>query len=327
MQFETRPLPIPFGQTNEARIYGPYPYSIPKSLPYDWNRLYNEKEILEKGLADCVTYLQVLRKKQAQNARILSMEPPVTEKKRKRAQQTKRHLKKEIKNRQRDEKAFLNNLQACKANILLADLTVYHATNASFHTLDAASTPTLYAPTLYSHSGSEAADLSSWNDWADETVVSPFQRQSSRPFLVDDVAPDADAEDLRRDSAMSKDPKRPATLSRHAKELQESLPVPPNTAQSQIPHSSVLSPAATVFKPTFTLTSLHEDYLRSESNRLSMSSVMDTERVDLLQKRRFTDADIGQRFQRLSIDSRSGLQHLPQEDIGTQMSRQRTNSL
>jgi hypothetical protein len=93
----------------------------PVNLDIDLPRLQHEREFLENGLANCVTYLHALRKKQARNERRLSTDPSLPRKKRKKIQQNKRELEKEIKHQERDEQAFLNNLQACKTNIYVAE--------------------------------------------------------------------------------------------------------------------------------------------------------------------------------------------------------------
>ncbi|KAF2631219.1 hypothetical protein BU25DRAFT_226215 [Macroventuria anomochaeta] len=230
MQFEPRPLPYQYGQLSEAASYSPNNHNISISLQYDLIRLHQEKNILSKGLADCVTYLKALREKQAKNGRQLNMEPPVPQKKRKKLQQTNRHLDSEIRNRERNEWVFLNNLQACETNIFLANMKAYHLANASIHASEST-----YTPTLCSYSGSETTELT-WDGWTDEAVVSPFQQKGSNPF-VDDLASDACAEDHRRDSAILKDAKCPTPLSRDAVELSNALPVLPNTAQSQFRRS------------------------------------------------------------------------------------------
>jgi hypothetical protein len=332
MYFETHPLPYQFGQLNGAPPYNLYNHYIVSSLFQVLTRLHNEKQILEKGLANCVTYLQVLCKNQAQNARVLNMEPPAPRKKRKRAQQIKRHLENEIKNRHRDEKALLNNIQACNINILVAEVRACYTINISLDTLDYGPTPALYIPIQCTYSGSETTDLS-WNGWTDESVVSPFQKRSSSALFADEVAPDGCAED-RRDSVMAKEVKRPTPLSQDAEELSNSLLVLPSTAQSQYPHLSILSPAAAIFEPTPTFTSQCEDRCRPKLDIPSMSNSMATKCMG------FTDADVGLIFQLLPIDARPDLQHLPsqtwcnttpqrslQKDMGIQMNRQRVNSL
>jgi hypothetical protein len=340
MHFEPRPLPTLHGQTPEAFLYSPYSSQIPFSLPYDLNRLYQEKNILSKGLADCVTYLKALREKQGKCVRQLNVQPSLPQKKRKRLQQTKRHLDKEIKNRSLAEQAYLNNLQACETNIYLANIKAYELSAASIHAQDSISIPTLYTPTLCSNSGSEATDLT-WDDWTDEAAVSPFQKKSSHPFVVDDLAPDAYTEPIRRDSAVAKDAKRPRPLCRDAVELPNSLPVPPNTAHSQYRRSSFLSPAAPDFKPTHSSVVQQNPHPPTSIKKLSISGAAAVNTIELLQKRRFSTAEIGPIMERFNVDAQSPPHHLPghqtwshtapqtcpQKVARPPMNRQRTNSL
>lgn len=339
MQFGTHPLPYDL-----TRLYGSPPYSLNGydgsiSVTYELIRLQQAKAILSKGLADCVTYLTVLREKQTRNAQQLSTEASAPQKRKKRWQQNKRHLDNEIRNRERDELAFLNNLQACEANIYLENVRAYHTALTYHQTTEVGSAPDLYTPTLCSYSGSEYTELT-WDGWHDETMVSPFQKRSSKPFSVDEVAPDAFPDEPRRDSVITKDVKCPPPLSRDTVESSNSLPVPPNTAASHFKYSSVLRSEATVFKAAAGPAAQLEDRCGSEFNRLSMSSSMVTSCIELLEKRRFTIADIEPILQRFSIDVGPYQQTLPRQsccpatpqrraqgESGAQMSRQRTSSL
>ncbi|KAF3043995.1 hypothetical protein E8E12_005250 [Didymella heteroderae] len=340
MQFEPHPLPTPYGQTPETLLYSPYSYQFPCSLHYTLNRLYHEKSILSKGLADCVTYLRALREKQAKCIRQLDVQPSLPQKKRKRLQQTKRHLDNEIKNRALAEQAYLINLQACETNLYLANMKAYELSTTTVHAQESTSTLTVYTPTLCSNSESEATDLT-WDGWTDEVVVSPFQKKSSNPFVVDDLAPDAYAEGLRRDSAITRDMKRPSLLCREAVELSNSLPVPPNTTHSQYRRSSFLSPAAPVLRPTYSSVVQQSTHSRISIKKLSISSSAAASTIELLQKRRFSTAEIVPIMERFNIVAQSPPHHLPghqtwghtapqtypQKDARPPMSRQRTNSL
>lgn len=340
MHLEPRALPVSHGQSPQALAYSLYSNQIPFSLPYDLNKLYQEKNILSKGLADCVTYLKVLREKQAKCTRQLDAQPSLSQKKRKRLQQTKRRLDIEIKNRSLAEKAYLNNLQACETNIYLANIKAYELSTASAYAQDYMSTPTSYTPTLYSNSGSEATDLT-WDGWTDEAAVSPFQKKSSYPFVVDDLAPDAYTEDPRRDSAIAKDVQRPPPLCRDAIELSNSLPVPPNTAHSQYRRSSFLSPAAPVFKPTYSSVVQRSCHPQLSTKKLSISNAAAASTIEILQKRRFSTAEIVPIMERFNIVAQSPPHYLPghqtwghtaphtypQMDHRPPMNRQRTNSL
>lgn len=287
MHFEARPLPASYSQPPEAFLYSPYSNQIPFSLPYDLNGLYQEKNILSKGLADCVTYLKALREKQAKCIRQLNVQSSLPRRKTKRLQQTKRHLDNEIKNRLLAEQAYLNNLQACETNIYLANIKAYELSAASIHAQDSISKPNLYTPTLCSNSGSEATDLT-WDGWTDEAAVSPFQKKSNHSFVVDDLAPDAYTEVIWRYSAIAKDFNRPSLLRRDAVELSNSLLVPPNPTHSQYRCSSFLSPAAPEFKPTYSSVVQQNSDLQTSIKRLSISSAAAASIIKLLQKRRFS---------------------------------------
>lgn len=329
MQFEISPLPYPHG----------YLHEIPITLPYDLIRLQQEKNILSKGLADCVTYLRALCEKQAKNTRQLNAEPSAPKAKRRKLQQAKRHLDNEIRNRRRDERAWLNNLQACETNIFLANMKAYHLTHAFLQASMPVFSPTLCTPTLYSYSGSETTDIT-WDGWTDEAVVAPVQKKGSDPFFVEDVDLDACTRDFRRNSAVTKDVKRPPPLSRYAGGLPNSIPAPPNTAQSRFRCSSILTPAAPVFEPASFSVDQHGDTSRSRFKTVSMSSLTAESTIELLQKRRFNTAETVPILQRFSIDARPSPQYLPnqtycnatpplsaQKDAAVvQVSRQRTNS-
>ncbi|KAH6614185.1 hypothetical protein C7974DRAFT_72398 [Boeremia exigua] len=341
MHVEAYQLPPQYGMMYDGLSYSPYNQEIPNTLPYDLIRLHQEKNVLSMGLADCVTYLKALREKRVKNACQLDNKTALPPRKRKKLQQIKRHLDSEIRDRERNEQGFFNNLQACETNIILANMKAYHLANASSVQSEITSTPTLYTPTLGSYSSSDATDLT-WNGWADETAVSPFQKESSNTYFMDDLAPDVCNESLRCDSAMAKDVRRPPPLSRDVVELPNSLPVPPNTAQSQIRRSSILSPEAAVFQPPNCSHVVRQDgCCMPEYQQRSMSSATAvTKAEELLQKRRCTAAEIYPVLQRISNAVQPSLQHLPgqmwcnstpqtkpQKDAAVQMNRQRTNSL
>ncbi|EUC28325.1 hypothetical protein COCCADRAFT_9284 [Bipolaris zeicola 26-R-13] len=144
-----------------------------------------EKELLENELANCVTYLQALRKKQTRNERRLAADSSLPVRKRKKIRQSMRELEKEIQNRERDKQAFLNNLQACKANIYLAETVSSPSTTVSSTIPDLASDST-----LCSYPEEPEARDGQWNGWADKTASSPFQKDCSNSSSVDDIAPD-----------------------------------------------------------------------------------------------------------------------------------------
>lgn len=340
MHFESRSSPSLYGQFPGAFLYNPYINQIPFSLPYDLNRLYHEKDLLSKGLADCVTYLKALREKQTKCIYQLNLQPSLPQKKRKRLQQSRKYLDNEVKNRSLAEQAYLSNLQACEMNIHLANIKAYGLSAACFHAHQSISTSTLYTPTLCSNSGSEATDLT-WDGWTDETELSPFQRKSYYPFAVEDFAPDAYKEAVRRDSVVAKDVKCPPPLCRDAFELWDSLPAPPNTACSQYMHSTFPSPAAPCFKPTYSSVVQRSSHPQSSIKKLSISSAAAANTIELLHKRRFSTAEIVPIMERFNIVAQSPPHYLPDHRTWGRtapptcprkvarppMNRQRTNSL
>lgn len=339
MQFESHPLPY-----HRIQSYGsPCPsFQMPGGLfhlPYDLIRLQHEEAILSKGLADCVTYLKALREKQAKIAHQVNVDSAAPQKKRKKMQQIKRHITNEIKNRERDEDAFLNNLQACKANIFLANIKAYYTTAGSFHAPGLDYTSSLHTPTLCSYAESETTDLT-WDGWTDEAAVSPFQKYGGNAFFADDIAPDAFSVELRRDSALSKNAKCFLPLSRDSMDMSNSLPVPPNTAQSQFMLSTVLSPEAAVFEPTPDAADHRGELRGMELNTLSVSSPMASSCEQVLRSRCSSTGDIRPILPRFSTHVRANPKSLPgqtwrpttpqsrsQKEAGVQMSRPRSLSL
>ncbi|EUC45428.1 hypothetical protein COCMIDRAFT_5340 [Bipolaris oryzae ATCC 44560] len=176
---------------------GNYFFPIEDTFPYSVqvSRLELEKDLLENGLANCVTYLQALRKKQSRNERRLAADSSLPVRKKKKIRQSMRHLEKEIQNRERDEQAFLNNLQACKANIYLAETVSSPSTTVSSTIPDLAS-----VSTLCSYPEEPEARDGQWNGWVDKMASSLFQKDCSNSTSIDDIAPDdhlgADGSDL-----------------------------------------------------------------------------------------------------------------------------------
>jgi hypothetical protein len=287
----------------------------------DLTRLRHERDILEKGLANCVTYLHVLRKKQARNERLLNLEPAPARKKRKKIQQNKRDLDKEIRNRQRDEEAFLSGLQTCKANIHIAEDYSYVPTETSSITADCTSSTTT---TQMLWDGSAPMEIS-WSGWMDGAFTSPFEKERSNPFLVHNVAPDELTEPDDDVITVPVQP-RPLLLNRSAREFAV-RPVPPNTACLDIRRSS-LSPEAANFKPSIYVVAANgHELLTSDS-------------IDDRETRRYTEAGVCRAIQQLSLDdlqygsqrNHTWCQTTPQQSprkgsVGSSMRRSRTNSL
>jgi hypothetical protein len=271
---ECRPSPFIHPFTLFSNPFNRNPFHQNPFPSADLARLNNEKDILENGLANCVTYLNVLRKKQARNERLLNTDPLPPRKKKKKVQQNKRELDKEIKHRERDEQAYLTNLQACKVNIYMMEGVPY--------------TPIDFSPTLPDYASSttqcsydewKPTEIS-WNGWADDAVMSPFDsKRRSNPFFTVEVAPDEMIQDIQ-----------------HIEEF-AALPVPPNTAH---PHCRqiILSPVAPTFEPSIMQTLYGQDNLLPDTSKLETPPKSFR---DLLE-RRVTDAGISRMFQILSVD-------------------------
>lgn len=210
--------------------------------PVGISKLQSEKELLEDGLANCVTYLQALRKKQARTERRLVTDPSLPRKKKKKIQHSKRELEKEIKQRERDEQAFLNNLQACKANIYMAETVSLPSTAIASTIPDMAS-----ISTRCSYPGdvqTEPTEMS-WNDWTDETILSPFAKESDKPFSTDDVAPD-ELSEIGNIGGTIRENLEQSLAAEHFEDVETRLGVSPNT-QTHV----LLSAEAAVFRPQF----------------------------------------------------------------------------
>ncbi|KAI4942067.1 hypothetical protein J4E91_010265 [Alternaria rosae] len=233
-QLRVTPVTNSFFPTNECPTWNA-----------DLSTLQSEKEILEDGLANCVTYLQVLRKKQARTERRLVTDPSLPRKKRKRFQQVKRELENEIKHREQDEQAFLNNLQACKANIYIAETVSLPsaATSSTLPDFASISTGCSYPRALES-----APTETSWNGWMDESALSQSQRESTNPFFTFDVAPGEHLEAISIDGMMSNDYKQPRDA-QHTRKID-----PIQCASSNTPTHFLLSPEAPIFHPQSTYT-------------------------------------------------------------------------
>jgi hypothetical protein len=300
-------------------VFTVYPNS---TWTVDLARLRHERDILENGLANCVTYLHVLRKKQARNERLLNVDPAPTRKKRKKIQQNKRELDREIRNRKRDEEAYLSNLQTCKANIYIAEGFSYVPTDVSSTTADCTSSTTT---TQLSCDESAPTEIN-WNGWMEGAVMSPFEKRRSNPFFVHEVAPDEFIEP-EHDRIVVRDQPRPLPLRRSAKEF-DVLPVPPNTACLDIRRSS-LSPEAAIFEPSSTSVATVEGLKVSSPNT-----------INCRETRRYTEAGVCRSFQELLLDDpqyasqrnntwcQTTPQHSPRKDFaGSSVRRSRTNSL
>jgi hypothetical protein len=266
-----------------------FPADEPRTWLFDLSTLQSEKEILENGLANCLTYLQVLRKKQARTERRLGTDVSLPRKKRKKLQQVKHELDKEIRHRERDEQAFLNNLQACKANIYIAETASLPSTAISSTLPDFASVSTGYS---YPRDLESAPTETSWNGWTDETALSPFQQESNNPFLVFDFGPDEHVEVKSVDGMIQDDCKQPLDVPR----IGNTHAIP--CVSSNTPTRLQLSPEAPVFQPRFTRTR-HEETQNTQLADLALSSslmimALDMEELQLLDRRLVSDAGMSQ---------------------------------
>ncbi|KAI8942343.1 hypothetical protein NX059_000421 [Plenodomus lindquistii] len=153
--------------------------------PLEIRKLYSEQDLLENNLANCVTYLQALRRKQDRNDGRLSTESAMSRKKRKQIQHNNRELKREILIREQEESTLLSNLQACKAKLYVAE---------------SLSSPSAGIPSLVPAFTSDSSRCSileesepteiSWNGWADDAVMSPFTKRNQNQFFDAEVAPE-----------------------------------------------------------------------------------------------------------------------------------------
>ncbi|KAH8728611.1 hypothetical protein GQ44DRAFT_701701 [Phaeosphaeriaceae sp. PMI808] len=257
----------------------------------DVDRLWYDKEILEYGLANCATYLITLRKKLARNERLLSKDLPPPRKKRKRLQQEKHKLGMEIKYRERDEQAFLNNLYDCNAKIHFASGLLPTQTNFLMTDSSYASSS---AQCSYEDSSLIATEIS-WNGWADDVVTSPFEKERKNAFFSNEIAPDELADESEECLIVTGEIERPFTIIQDAEPGSE-YPVPPNTAHSES-SPFLLSPMAVVFEPTLAPVEQHD--------RLSISPSYVIECQGLVSPRRYTEGAMSESFPALVLQMRS----------------------
>ncbi|KAL6710168.1 hypothetical protein ACN47E_009959 [Coniothyrium glycines] len=292
----------------------------------DWSTalpwLRAESSILENSLADCVTYLNALRTKLTREKRRLSCNSTMTRKKRKKMQHCIYEITKDIMVRERAEQALLNNLQACQAKIFLVSTLWYPSLTQLSTVLDTTSGSTHCSVPEESEPTEE-----SWNGWAEEATMSPFQKQSTASFFESGVAPDECSQAYTQ--GCKKDRKLPPIIIRTGEVLDGPLlPAPPNTAASQHIHS-VLSPEAAVFEPYG-----HSVHVRKDS---VVSSGPEGE-ATVLPMFRSVDGGVAPGFQQIPLRSRyvSEGRHShtwcsPDADrrgkYGTELSRVRNNSL
>lgn len=272
MEYTIRPLAHPSGLLFQSLVTVD-PYGL---WNVDVSRLKHEREVLENGLANCITYLCVLRKKYARNERQLTHDPLPPRKKRKKIQQSNRELSKEIKNRERDEQAFLSNLRACKANLYIAEGLPCTPTELSSTAADCAS-----SATQYSFEEPRSTEMS-WNGWGDTLDESPFGKQRSLVVPADEVAPDELDEDPQEGAIAARKTIRPVALH-------------PNSTADGItavcPRSS-LSPSAAVFEPTIDNSPRVEPPAPRRIDKLNDLSWLETKFAEVEQAQRSKEADL-----------------------------------
>jgi hypothetical protein len=279
---------IPFAPQSHTNngTYGQAPFTI------DLIKLWHEKEILENGLATCVTYLHVLRKKQARYERLLNHDSPSTRRKRKKVQQRKLELDREIRNKHNDEQAFWSNLQACKANIYVAEGIPYTPTDLISTFVHYKSSTT---PTPYPCDESEPAGVS-WNGWTEAATSSPFRKRRSNPYFDEEVAPDELIIEPEHDMISIQDIGQPFALIRNAEAMVD-LPVHPNTAHAYHRHCS-FSPEARIFEPRM------DSHVNMDDLKIPSPKTINCAREE--ENWQSTEAGVTRAFQRLSIDAQSG---------------------
>ena len=207
----------------------------------DLTRLYVEKEILEQGLADSVTYLLALRNKKARIDRQLNSASEISCKKKRKLRHLDRELQKDIRNREQREQAFLNNLKACQANIYTAE-TLSPPSTGLLSTVPAFTSGSTISSVP---ADSEPVELS-WSGWTDDVVTSPFQKHSHSQLIACEIAPDEPAEKVDVEGPIHTDARRSRPLTRYAGGLGFTLLAAPRRLAKSQPPPKALSPEATV---------------------------------------------------------------------------------
>lgn len=263
------------------------------------SRLQHEKEFLECSLANCVTYLHALRKKLNRNEHRLATQPHLPRRKRKKLQQSKRELEREIKHREQDEQACLNNLQACKVNIYVAE------------TLSCPSTGLLSAVPLFTSESticSERYDLESpeliWDGWTDDVAMSPFHMRSRNPFDDNEVAPEDCSNKQRTDEAGINNIDHLRSVIRQAEGL--GVVMPPTSTNTKLLEvsGSLLSPQAAAFEP-YDLNRVSTS-LGRQLEILNISTSMAIESLKRLQAQEVTGGGDTKEIHNLSFQARLG---------------------
>lgn len=253
--------------------------------------LREEKGYLEGLLSKTATTLNALRERQTRNERTLDSHT-LSKHKKKKVLQARWRVNKTIQTCEKEERVILDCLQVCTSNI--------NTLQAMLSPEDQSSMAAEYDSST-SFVGSEQTAFS-WAGWTDNSPISPFQKSREGPFATDEVAPETHLEGVEADHVSMAGvnrplPPRPLALAAPAETM---CLVPPNTARTEYLHSA-LSPEAAVFEPSVTHNAPDDNKgLARELDKLSISGLLASKRMRMIQKRRFSDVAIGHLFRRLS---------------------------
>ncbi|KAF2845453.1 hypothetical protein T440DRAFT_511536 [Plenodomus tracheiphilus IPT5] len=277
----------------------PYPVQNAQVSPLETRILYSEHDLLENNLANCVTYLQALRKKQERNVGRLSTDVTTPRKKRKQIQHSNRELNREILLREQEQHILLNNLQACKAKLYVAE------------SLSSPSTGFLSSVPAFT-SGSTRCTVPeesvpteiSWNGWTDDAVLSPFAKRSNNPFFVTEIAPeDGHEKSVEEVDPIDIEPRDPLAT------LGQGLGITiPSAYPEAIPLQallSVLSPIAEVFEPRPIFRVQGVDSAEQLVELPHSSKLLALRHSEEAQRRRATDSGTGPKYQPVSLQIKS----------------------
>ncbi|KAF2727627.1 hypothetical protein EJ04DRAFT_581911 [Polyplosphaeria fusca] len=254
-----------------------------KSWSTTLTSLQGQKKYLEDLLAKTAVTLNSLRDKQTKNERALGASPAPRAKKKK-IEQNRWRIDKTIKTCENEERVILDCLEVCRHNIQTIE--------SIMHPVDTSSTTADYDSNYSRVSVVESAPTEfDWSGWTNEGGISPFQKECSCPLVMDSVPPEARFDGSTLVNMVSQQRLSSGVLP----------PVPPNTASK-----ATLSPEAETFEPSVKHYPLAERKAK-EVDKLSISGLLASKRVQRIQRRRFSDAAIGHIFRRLSRKNRPQL--------------------
>ncbi|KAL1597937.1 hypothetical protein SLS60_008425 [Paraconiothyrium brasiliense] len=242
--------------------------------------LRGQKDYLEELLSKTAMTLNALRDRQTRNQRVLSTHP-TPRSKRKKIEQNGYRTSKTIQTCENEEKAILDCLQVCKNNINTLEALIYPPETSWTHA-------EYYSSNSYVDSDTTSFD---WQGWSEDVAISPFEKTRNRPLPLDEIAPDTIASGYAE--AETRRPPRPSL--RSASETKSTLPPAPlNSAYTNF----ALSPEATAFEPGAAHLQLPGTRLTKELDKLTISGLLASKRMDSIQKRRFSDEGVA--FRRFS---------------------------